>query len=190
MANDDLSRRDMLLATSATLATLLPQILEAQDHAHQAMQTGPSALAHFDRATAAEVDAIAAQIIPSDGTPGAREAGVIYFIDRALMTFDQDKQAEYRDGLASVQKKRAEMFPASKNIASLSAADQLALVTAIDGTPFFETVRQHTIMGFLAIPTRGGNRGLVGWKMMGIDGVVFKPPFGYYDAKAREEGNR
>ena len=28
-----------------------------------------------------------AQIVPSDDTPGAREAGVIYFIDRALATF-------------------------------------------------------------------------------------------------------
>jgi gluconate 2-dehydrogenase gamma chain len=190
MANDDLSRRDLLLATSAGLAVLLPEILEAQDHAHQAMQTGPSSLAYFDKATAAEVEAIAAQIIPTDETPGAREAGVIYFVDRALTTFDKDKQGEYRDGLAAVQKKRAEMFPASKSIASLKPADQLALVTAIDGTPFFETIRTHTIMGFLAIPTRGGNRGLIGWKMMGVDGVVFKPPFGYYDAKAREEGNR
>ena len=35
---------------------------------------------------AAEIEAIAARIIPSDATPGAREAGVVYFIDRALST--------------------------------------------------------------------------------------------------------
>ena len=33
---------------------------------------------------AADVDAIAAQIAPSDGTPGDREVGVVYFIHRAL----------------------------------------------------------------------------------------------------------
>ncbi|PYT19675.1 MAG: hypothetical protein DMG57_44565 [Acidobacteria bacterium] len=34
------------------------------------------------------IAAIANQIIPSNDGPGAREAGVIYFIDRALSTFD------------------------------------------------------------------------------------------------------
>jgi gluconate 2-dehydrogenase gamma chain len=190
MANDDLSRRDLLLASSLGLAALMPEVLEAQEHAHQAMQSGTATLGYFDKATAAEVEAIAAQIIPTDETPGAREAGVIYFIDRALTTFDKDKQGEYREGLAEVQKKRASMFPGSKSIAALKPDEQLALVTAIDGSPFFELIRTHTIMGFLAIPSRGGNRNLVGWKMMGVEGTAFKPPFGYYDAKAREEGNR
>jgi gluconate 2-dehydrogenase gamma chain len=190
MAKDEFSRRDLLLASSVGLAAILPQVLEAQEHAHQAMKSGAATLGYFDQATAAEIEAIAAQIIPTDETPGAREAGVIYFIDRALTTFDKDKQDEYRDGLAEVQKKRAAMFPASKSIATLAPADQLALVTAIDRTSFFELMRTHTIMGFLSIPSRGGNRNLVGWKMMGVEGTVFKPPFGYYDAKAREEGNR
>ena len=36
----------------------------------------------FTDADAAVVDAIAALIIPTDDTPGAREAGVVQFIDR------------------------------------------------------------------------------------------------------------
>jgi gluconate 2-dehydrogenase gamma chain len=42
-------------------------------------------------ADAAVVDAIAALIIPTDDTPGAREAGVVQFIDRALDTFARDQ---------------------------------------------------------------------------------------------------
>jgi gluconate 2-dehydrogenase gamma chain len=37
-------------------------------------------------------------------------------------------------------------------------------------------------MGFLADPARGGNRGKVGWKLIGFDDSgAFAPPFGYYD---------
>ena len=36
---------------------------------------------------AADIDAACAQIIPTDATPGAREAKVVYFIDTALNTF-------------------------------------------------------------------------------------------------------
>jgi hypothetical protein len=37
-------------------------------------------------------------------------------------------------------------------------------------------------MGFLADPARGGNRGEVGWKLIGFDSSpAFTPPFGYYD---------
>ena len=42
---------------------------------------------------------MAAQIIPTDETPGAREAGVVYFVDRALTTFDVDQQPLYSAGL-------------------------------------------------------------------------------------------
>ena len=35
---------------------------------------------------------------------------------------------------------------------------------------FFETVRAHTIIGFLADPKYGGNRGYVGWKVVGYPG--------------------
>ena len=53
-----------------------------------------------------------------------------------------------------------------------------------DASPFFETVRVHTIIGFLIDPEsgRGGNRDGVGWKLIGRDREhMFQPPFGYYD---------
>jgi gluconate 2-dehydrogenase gamma chain len=39
-------------------------------------------------------------------------------------------------------------------------------------------------MGFLADPSYGGNRGQVGWKLIGFEPKpAWKPPFGYYDAE-------
>jgi hypothetical protein len=49
---------------------------------------------------------------------------------------------------------------------------------------FFETLRQHTLAGFLIDPdsNRRGNRGGVGWHLIGREREhMFQPPFGYYD---------
>jgi gluconate 2-dehydrogenase gamma chain len=190
--NEALSRREWMLAWSLGLAAAWHEVVAAQAHAHQAAQTGGTApLSYFSREAAAEVEAIAAQIIPTTDTPGAREAGVIYFIDRALTTFDKDKRQTYRSGMAELQAKRAEMFPRSKSIAALEPEQQLAVVKAIEGTAFFELVRLHSILGFFGSPSRGGNRNLVGWTLLGMeDKAVFQAPFGYYDAQAHEDGDR
>ena len=124
-----------------------------------------------------------AQIIPTDDTPGAREAGVIYFIDRALTTFDRDRQPSYTQGLIALQSKTREMFPGTASFSSLTSAQQIQLLTAIEKTDFFELVRVHTILGFLSNPEYGGNRDKVGWKLIGFDdNFAFEPPFGYYDS--------
>jgi gluconate 2-dehydrogenase gamma chain len=136
---------------------------------------------------AAEIEALTAQIIPSTDSPGAREAHVIYFVDQALATFDKDKRDAYRDGLAAVQKKRRELFPGSQSIAALNPEQQISLLGAIEKTKFFETLRTHTVMGFLANPEYGGNRNQTGWKHIGFQSSHhFAPPFGYYD----QEDNR
>ncbi len=137
---------------------------------------------YLSAADAAEIEAIASAIIPSDEMPGAKEAGVIYFIDRALATFDHDQRDLYRSGLAATQAKRREMFPDSASIAALAPAQLAELVLSIEKTPFFEAIRIHTITGFLASPEWGGNRGKVGWKAIGFeDAFAYEPPFGYYD---------
>ncbi len=156
-----LSRRSLLGAT--LLTALSPEAVDAmQEHAHAAAVPGERKLQFFDAMAAAEVERLAAEIIPSDESgPGAKEAGVVYFIDRALATFDADKRALYSDGLAAARGK--------------SAAE-------IEHTEFFEALRRHTIMGFLADPAWGGNRGKVGWKLVDFeDRGAFQPPFGYYD---------
>jgi len=172
-----MTRRDL------AAALLTPQVVAALQHAHQAAGDPAKArLTYLDPATAAEVEALAAQIIPSDGTPGAREAGVIFFIDRALATFDRDRRKAYRDGLAAVQAKRKELYPGSTSIASLSESEAVALVRAIEKSEFFELLRAHALMGFLGNPSYGGNRDQAGWKVIGFeDRHAFRRPFGYYD---------
>lgn len=157
------------------LAGLSAEVLEALQHAHEAAQSGDGKLQYFDPQTAAEVEGLAAQIIPSDDGPGAREAGVIFFIDRALATFDEDQRELYRTGLAAYR-------------TSLTAAGATGSIAAIEHTEFFEALRKHVIMGFLASPAWGGNRGQIGWKLIGFDDAgVFQPPFGYYDTPGNME---
>lgn len=184
MDASDISRREWIRALTAGIAASWPAVLAAQQHAHRmAASEAPASFQFFDAASAAEVEAFAAQIIPSGETPGAREAGVVYFIDRALTTFDKDKQDDYHRGLAALAEKRQAMFPHSKSFASLPEADQIALLQTIETTPFFDLVRVHTVTGFFANPSYGGNRGLAGWKLIGFeDTFQFTPPFGYYDA--------
>ena len=55
-------------------------------------------------------------------------------------------------------------------------------VTAIEKTPFFKTVRDHTVMGMFASPQHGGNYKKVGWTQIGYDDSLnFRAPFGAYD---------
>lgn len=140
---------------------------------------------------AAEIDAITSQIIPSSDGPGAHEAGVIYFIDRALSTFDADLRESYHQGMAAVQQKRKEMFPSSAGIATLTSEQQVQLIRAIETgsatSDFFELLRTHTLYGFLGNPSYGGNRDRVGWKLIGFENhMAYQPPFGYYDAQEKK----
>ncbi len=161
---------------------LSPAILEAAQHAHESVTAQSTRLESLDRVTAGEIEAIASAIIPTDETPGAREAGVIYFIDRALATFDRSKRALYKTGLAEVQAHRKRLFPASLSIAALSASECDTLLHAVEKTEFFQVVRTHVVTGFLANPSWGGNRGNAGWKLIGFEEAhSFQPPFGYYD---------
>ncbi len=184
----EVSRRQFLIQTSAGissawLAANWPGILAAQEHAHRAAQSSPPAgFEFFLPAQAAEVEAVATQIIPTDETPGAREARVIYFIDRALKTFDREKQKVYAEGLVELQTKLRELFPGTAKFSEAGAEQQIAVLNAIEKSEFFEAVRTHTVMGFLADPERGGNSDQAGWKLIGFDSQhVFEPPFGYYD---------
>jgi gluconate 2-dehydrogenase gamma chain len=185
------SRRQFLVGSlsglsSAWIALHWPAAVEAHEHAKQVATTTPGEFEFFSADQAIEVEAIAAQIIPSDGSPGAREAGAIYFIDRALTTFDHTRQPLYTDGLKSLEMQVSERFVGSAKFSSLTTEQQMQLLTVIEKTEFFDAVRLHTIMGFLCDPSYGGNRDQVGWKLIGFEQrPSFKPPFGYYDAEEK-----
>jgi len=193
MDNQDASRRMFLIksltgVSSAWLALRLPEIVAAQEHAHQAAQSStPTKFEFLNPEQAAEVEAVAAQIIPTDDSPGAREARVIYFIDRALTTFDKDKQPLYVKGLKELQSRQKKMFKNSAKFSDLNSEQQIKVLKAFEKNEFFEVVRAHTIMGFFADPSYGGNHDKIGWKLIGFqDDFYFKPPFGYYDREYKE----
>lgn len=186
------SRREFLTASvsalgTAWLATRWPAIATAQEYAQRAAESGQSAFQFFSPEQAAEVEAMTAQIIPADDTPGAREAQVIYFIDRALTTFERDKQPLYQQGLAELLAKARQLFPDQNRFSELAPAQQVQVLTAIEKSEFFEIVRLHTIAGFFANPEYGGNHDQVGWKLIGFeDGGAYEPPFGYYDREVSQ----
>jgi len=177
-----------------------PAVLSAADHArHAASSAFPMKFEYFTPEEAKEVEAITARVIPTDDTPGAREAGVVYFIDKGLVTFAKRNQKLYRDGLADVQSRVKEMYSKVENFSAATADEQDAILTSFDHShpsgqrpfrspakapDFFETIRQHTILGFLIDPDSGreGNRDAIGWKAIGREpGHTFQPPFGFYD---------
>lgn len=174
--------------SSAWLTLHWPAVLAAQDHAHRAaVSPAPVPLQFFSAEQAVEIEAVTAQIIPTDDTPGAREAQVVHFVDRALVTFDRDKQPAYTQGLKDLENKTKSLFPQADKFSSLSQAQQVQLLEAIEKTEFFELLRVHTIMGFLAQPDYGGNYQQVGWKLIGFENKGFyTPPFGYYDAEIKK----
>jgi gluconate 2-dehydrogenase gamma chain len=143
---------------------------------------GPEFL-FFSKEQAIEVEAVTAQIIPSDGTPGASEANCVRFIDRALASFLADNKQVYEHGIEELQTKTEELFPSAKTFSSLNADQQIRVLESIENTHFFTTIRNHTVIAMFANPIHGGNQDQVGWKLIGFDNKLdFRPPFGYYDA--------
>jgi len=174
---------------AAWLAANYPAIVAAQEFVRTATASGSHAFAFFTPEQAAEVEAITAEIIPTDDTPGAREAHVVAFIDRALVTFDGARQDDYRKGLDELAAATKKLVPSASRFSALGADDKIHVVTSIEKTPFFELVRMHTITGFFASPIHGGNHGKVGWALVGWDdSLEHVPPFGYYDALPRTRG--
>jgi gluconate 2-dehydrogenase gamma chain len=192
-ADDSLASRRAFLATSvaavaaAWIAADWPGVVAAGEYAEQAQQTArsgrPVALAAFSDAQAAELDAVVSQIIPTDETPGAHEAGIVYFIDRSVATFLSSSRAIYMHGFDELQAKTAQMFPGSNKFSALNSTQQIQILAAMETTPFFKTVRDHTVIGMFASPQHGGNYREAGWKLIGFENTLnFTPPFGYYDA--------
>ena len=140
------------------------------------------ALVHFAPEQAAQVEAITARIIPTDASPGAREAGVVYFIDKMLTTHAREQAPLFAEGLASLDAAVKKAHGATATFAALTTAQQDALLTSIEKTPFFGAIRFATIAGFLSLPRYGGNKDYVGWKFIGQDNVMeHTAPFGWYD---------
>jgi len=188
MSDDEISRRLFMRGALGTIGTSWlmlhwPELVAAAEHAQHAASTPDSAtLQFFTRDEAADVEAICAQIIPTDETPGAREAGAVFFIDRALATFFAHRASGFRAQLARFRADCASRYPQPGKFAALGSEQQIEFLRAMELTPFFGSVHTLTVLGMFTAPQHGGNRDLVGWKLMGFqDQHIFQPPFGYYD---------
>ena len=195
MNERDLSRRRFIFKScaglgSAWIASHLFDIAAAQEHTHSIVQSGISPkLELFSQQQSVEVEAIAEQIIPTDDSPGARDARVIFFIDRALATFASDERPAFIKGLNDLQKKTRKRFGKSKKFSELSSPQQTELLKKIEKTDFFELARTMTILGMFSNPEYGGNYNQIGWKLLGFeDQFHYKSPFGYYDAEYLSNG--
>lgn len=157
---------------------------DALAHAAQAVRTTPPPpFTTLGAGDAATLDAIAQRIMPTTQTPGAKEAGVIHFIDKALGSFEKDGLPEIRKGLTDVARRAAQRRRGA-TFAALPVAQQDAILKEIETTPFFNAMIYLTMVGMFANPSYGGNRDHTGWKLIGFDmQPKFAPPFGYYDAQ-------
>jgi gluconate 2-dehydrogenase gamma chain len=169
------------------IAMSLPVILVTSTAACRARDEGAPFRVLSD-SEAADLAAMAARILPSDDSPGATEAGVIYFMDTALAGPEQESLSPLRAGLAEFRSELRDAY-GSGSFAALDEGRQDEALEGIDTTDFFASVRYLTLAGMFSHPSYGGNRGEVGWRLIGFDGQrPTPPPFGYYDAEYLREG--
>ena len=186
---DSFSRRDFVAAAGSLGAVWLladaRERGEAVAHAaHQVRQARP-ALSVLTREQAEEVEAFASRIIPTDDTPGAREAGVVYFIDRGLSTWAKEQLPQFTEGLSKLSRDVGAKFRGQTRLSALTPAQQDEVLKSIETTPFFGQMRFATIAGMFSLPTHGGNRDFVGWKLVGqAEAMEYRAPFGWYDQPA------
>jgi gluconate 2-dehydrogenase gamma chain len=195
MPDEGSTRRMFLQSAMAAGVGWAAVDLSEVEHAlaYAAQQTAPGQSAAFQvlsPAEAAVVEAATARLLPAvDGRPGAREAGVVHFVDRALATFNQAGRKAYRDGVKDLNRRAARRWKGTTDFAALAIEQQDLVLRDIEKTPFFQALRFDTLVGTFALPTWGGNRDHAGWRLIGLDHQpVFQPPFGYYDADANRRG--
>ena len=191
---NQVNRRAFLATAGAAGAAWLaadPDLLHAAlAHARRTIASPPPyQFAALTAAEAAGLEAIAMRILPSDETPGAKEAGVIHFMDKALATYAAERKAPVLAGLADLDKRARARWPGSASFAALTAARQDELLKTREKSEFFKEIRDASVIGMFANPSYGGNQNQAGWKLLGFQAHgVYQPPFGYYDAEARKGG--
>src|SRR5712691_5370554 len=103
--------------------------------------------------------AISAQIIPTDDVPGAREAGVVDYINSKLKE-TPSLLPLYQNGFREVDNLGKTKFSAA--FVSLNAAQQKEVLTSLQKSEFFAQVWKDTIEAF--------TRSAVGKKVVGYPG--------------------
>ena len=178
MAGQNLERREMLRALSlAAGASQFPGFVkwafadpEAGRHGgspldpsgSQAKTNNPYKPQFFTGDEHEIVSRLAELIIPTDGTPGAREAGVSEFIDFIVFS-DQSLQYRFRYGVRWIDAHARYLF--GRRFLEIRPEQQTEMLTHLaykerhrageeDGRNFFQLIREYTVIGFYT--SRGG----------------------------------
>jgi len=186
MEQRSVTRREFAAASASALGRAwllihLPAAEAAAAWARVAAREGRG-LQVLTAAEARTLAAVAELILPADDTPGARDLGVIHFIDRALGSFAASMLDTIRAGIADLEAAAREAGAPAEGFAALPAERQRALLTDIESSDFFFLARTLTLLGAFADPAYGGNRGGAGWRLIGFENRgAYEPPFGHYD---------
>jgi gluconate 2-dehydrogenase gamma chain len=191
--DDSTTRRTFLAQAAASLAmaslgSLTPDLIaQAHQHATAVPSNLDGKLRFFTPGQAADYEAFASQIIPSDDTPGAKEANVVHFTDFALSEIEPQNRKDFIAALDALTAETKKAVPAATSFSSLTSAEQVEVMKAMEKTSEFGILRTYTVIGFLVDPADRGNKNKVGWNLIGFeDKFYYQPPFGYYDANADE----
>jgi gluconate 2-dehydrogenase gamma chain len=155
-----------------------PQVVEAR-----------TALEALTPAEADTVEAIVDRLVPADANgPGAVDAGVVSFIDRALGGALRFNMPDYQANLPALDALAQSTYGAA--FRALTAPQKDALITRMsantapgftpDSRTFFNLVREHTLQGMFGDPYWGGNRRNIGWRLIGFPGISL-------DVKAQDQ---
>lgn len=181
-----MKRREFLTIPASALGGILLYTLAREPFRLQAQDgTVKVPLRFFTAAEARVIAAACEQIFPSDSNgPGAKEAGVVIYIDRQLAgPYGADKyrytkgpwvesvpehgyqgkdnpRETYRDGIAKL----------GANFDELPAEQQIQKLESIEKSRFFQLLHAHTVEGMFSDPMHGGNAGLIGWQLIGYPG--------------------
>lgn len=192
MRSEALTRRLFLqgsgtLVGSAMMRAGIPAFVAAAQAACSARDEA-AAFRTLTSDEAREFIAIAARIFPTTDSPGATEAGAVYFFDTAFSTFFAEKTQPVRQMLARFQAGVVEKYPGAEVFSDLDEADQDAYLESVERTAFFDEMRFMTLAGVFGMSMYGGNREGIGWKLVGMDGPphAWAYPFGDYDAELTE----
>jgi gluconate 2-dehydrogenase gamma chain len=146
----------------------------------------------FDPHQRATIEAATDRIVPVDRDPGARQAGVVDYIENTLGTYDAEHAPLYVDGVQELDRLARERF-ASEAFVQLRSEQQDQILAHLEDkrSPFFTLLVEHTMQGFYGDPRHGGNRNSASWKMIGFPGPShpqgYQPPFGWYDENIPDE---
>lgn len=142
----------------------------------------------------ATLSAAVDRVLPRDEDPGALDANVPEYIDRMLQTEQlQQMKGQFVPGVAAIERRAQKMFKTS--FAAATPAQQDELLTLFKNSPeksgeahWYEMLVVLVMEGFLGDPSYGGNKGEVGWKLVGFSLVgrnVKGDPKSPYDGAQR-----